>query len=188
MTRRLITIVPLLVFVVLGLAFVAGISLMGQEAEKPVTFKVSAQAFTQPTKWKVEKAASTMRKAQFSVPGKAGEEAAECVFFYFGPGAGGSAQANLQRWVGQFARDPKPEFKVEDAKVGATPVAYLFANGTFMKGPPFGGAKVPKKNYGMAAAVLGTKPGYIFVKMTGPKVVVDGAKADFKKMIESALK
>lgn len=150
--------------------------------------KVSEQTFTKPAAWKSEKTSSKMRAAQFSVPGKAGEEAAECVFFYFGPGAGGGAQANMQRWVGQFARDPKPKLKVEDAKVGETPVAFLFANGTFMKGPPFGGAKVPKKNYGMAAAVLGTKPGYIFVKMTGPKAVVDAAKADFKKMIESALK
>ena len=150
--------------------------------------KVSEQSFTKPAAWKSEKTTSKMRAAQFSVPGKAGEESAECVFFYFGPGAGGGAQANLQRWVGQFARDPKPEFKVDDAKVGDTPVAFLFANGTFMDGPPFGGAKVPKENYGMAAAVLGTKPGYIFVKMTGPKAVVDASKADFKKMIESALK
>lgn len=150
--------------------------------------KVSEQTFTKPAAWKSEKTASRMRAAQFSVPGKEGEEAAVCVFFYFGPGNGGGAQANLQRWVGQFAEDPKPEFKVDDAKVGEIPVAYLFANGTFMDGPPFGGAKVPKKNYGMAAAVLGTKPGYIFVKMTGPEAVVDAAKADFKKMIESALK
>ena len=150
--------------------------------------EVSEQTFTKPAAWKSEKTTSKMRAAQFSVPGKGGEESAECVLFYFGPGAGGGAQANLQRWVGQFARDPKPEFKVDDAKVGDTPVAFLFANGTFMDGPPFGGAKVPKENYGMAAAVLGTKPGYIFVKMTGPKAVVDASKADFKKMIESALK
>ena len=150
--------------------------------------KVSEQTFTKPAAWKSEKTASKMRAAQFSVPGKAGEEAAECVFFYFGPGAGGGAQANLQRWVGQFARDPKPEFKVDDAKVGDTPVAFLFANGTFMEGPPFGGAKVPKEKYGKPAPLLGTKPGYIFVKMTGPKAVVDASKADFKKMIESALK
>ena len=124
--------------------------------------KVSEQTFIKPAAWKSEKTASKMRAAQFSYPAE-GEEAAVCVFFYFGPGNGGGAQANLQRWVGQFAEDPKPEFKVDDAKVGDTPVAFLFANGTFMDGPPFGGAKVPKKNYGMAG-VLGTKPGYIFVK------------------------
>ncbi len=129
-----------------------------------------------------------MRAAQFAVPGKAAADSAEGVFFYFGPGQAGRARANLQRWMGQFAPEPKPTAKVEEIKLGDTPVLYLFADGTFMSGPPFGGAKVPKKNYGMAAAVLGTKPGYIFVKMTGPKATVDAAKADFKKMIESALK
>ena len=123
-----------------------------------------------------------------TVPGKAKADAAECVFFYFGPGQAGGAQANLQRWVQQFAADPKPVIKTEEAKHGETPVVYLFAEGTFMSGPPFGGAKVPKKDYGMAAAVLGTKPGYIFVKMTGPKEAVDSARAAFKTMIDSGIK
>jgi len=157
-------------------------------AAKPEKFKVSVQTFVKPAKWATQKTASRMRAAQFGVPGAKGQEAAECVFFYFGPGAGGGAQANLQRWAKQFAAEPKPKFKVEEAKIADTPVAYLFGEGTFMKGPPFGGAKVPKKDYGMAAAVLGTQPGYIFVKMTGPKAVVEAAKVDFKKMIEAALK
>ena len=156
-------------------------------AETPKV-KVSVQTFTVPAKWKSEKTASRMRAAQFSIAGKEGQESAECVFFYFGPGEGGGAKANLERWAGQFAKEPKPVIKVEDGKVGQIPVVYLFGAGTYMTGPPFGGAKVPKKDYGMAAAVLGTKPGYIFVKMTGPKSVVEAAKADFKKMIESGLK
>ena len=150
--------------------------------------KVSAQTFTVPATWKSEKTASRMRAAQFTIAGKEGQESAECVFFYFGPGEGGGAKANLQRWAGQFANEPKPIIKVEDGKVGQIPVVYLFGAGTYMTGPPFGGAKVPKKDYGMAAAVLGVKPGYIFVKMTGPKAVLEGARADFKKMIESGLK
>ena len=152
--------------------------------------KVSAQAFTAPEKWKSEKASSSMRAAQFTIPGKEGQGSAECVFYYFGPGAAGGAKANLDRWANQFAKDPKPTFKVEEPKPGAgvVQIVYLFGEGTFMSGPPFGGAKVPKKDYGMAAAVLGTKPGYIFVKMTGPKSVVKAARSDFKKMIESGLK
>lgn len=153
-----------------------------------VKVKVSAQTFVTPNKWKAEKTTSSMRAAQFSVPGKDPKASASCVFFYFGPGTGGGAKANLDRWAGQFANDPKPIFKVEDKKVGETPIVYLFGTGTFMSGPPFGGQKVPKKDYGMVAAVLGTKPGYIFVKMTGPKAIVETAKTDFKKMIESGLK
>jgi len=172
---------------VLG-AFFAG-SLLGFAEDKPKaeTFKVSAQAFIKPAKWKSEKTASRMRAAQFSVPGKPGETAAECVFFYFGPGQAGGAQANLKRWAGQFNTTPKPMVEVKEAKVNGTPVAYLFGNGSLMVGPPFG-AKVKKDNYSMAAAVLGTKPGFLFVKMTGPKAVVDAARADFQKMIESGLK
>ena len=150
--------------------------------------KVSEQTFTVPTKWKSEKAASRMRAAQFTIAGKVGQESAECVFFYFGPGEGGGTKANLQRWAGQFAKEPKPIIKVEDGKVGQIPVVYLFGAGTYMTGPPFGGVKVPKKDYGMAAAVLGVKPGYIFVKMTGPKSVVEAARVDFKKMLESGLR
>ena len=152
--------------------------------------KVSAQTFVAPVKWKSEKTASSMRAAQFTISGKEGKESAECVIYYFGPGAAGGAKANLDRWANQFAKDPKPTFKVEEPKPGAggVKVVYLFGEGTFMSGPPFGGAKVPKKNYGMAAAVLGTKPGYIFVKMTGPKEIMVKARADFKKMVESGLK
>ena len=186
--RYALDMMKLVIRTLIGSALLLAVGLSAQEAPKPVAFKVSAQTFLKPAKWVAQKTASRMRAAQFGVPGEKGKEGGECVFFYFGPGQGGGAQANLQRWVKQFAAEPKPKFKVEEAKVGGTPVAYLFGDGTFMKGPPFGGAKVPKKNYGMAAAVLGAKPGYIFVKLIGPKAVVDAAKADFKKMIESGLK
>jgi hypothetical protein len=177
-----------LIRMILAAPLWAGVNGFAADAAKPMVFKVSVQSFTAPAKWKSTPTASRMRAAQFTVPGKAKADAAECVFFYFGPGQAGGAQANLQRWVQQFAADPKPVIKTEEAKHGETPVVYLFAEGTFMSGPPFGGAKVPKKDYGMAAAVLGTKPGYIFVKMTGPNATVEAARADFKKMIESGLK
>ena len=181
-------IVKFLIRVVLAAPLLAGFNGLAGVVPKPAVIKVSAQTFTAPAKWKSTPTASRMRAAQFAVPGKEKADAAECVFFYFGPGQSGGAQANLQRWVGQFAPNPKPLVKTENAKFGSTPVVFLFAEGTFMSSPPFGGAKVPKENYGMAAAVLGTEPGYIFVKMTGPKATVEAAKADFKKMIESGLK
>jgi hypothetical protein len=174
--------------VFMGAILLPASCVIAQEKAKPVTFKVSAQTFTKPSKWIEQKTASRMRAAQFGVLGKDGKPAGECVFFYFGPGQGGGARANLQRWVNQFAQDPTPKFKVEDAKVGETDVAYLYCEGTFMSGPPIGGAKDAKPNYAMAAAVLGTKPGYIFVKMTGPKEAVDAARVPFRKMVESGLK
>ena len=168
----------------LGLSLALGASLVADDLK----VKVSVQTFTAPAKWKSVKTASRMRAAQFSITGKEGQESAECVFFYFGPGEGGGAKANLQRWAGQFSNEPKPVIKVEEAKAGGVSLVYMFGSGTFMSGPPFGGAKVPKKDYAMAAVVVGTKPGYIFVKMTGPREIVEKARADFKKTIESGLK
>ena len=59
--------------------------------------KVSEQTFTKPAAWKSEKTASRMRAAQFSVPGKDGEEAApieqESVEDEM------AAQAELQLWL-----------------------------------------------------------------------------------------
>jgi hypothetical protein len=43
-----------------------------------------------------------MRRAQYKVPGPAG--AGECVVFYFGPGQGGDAQSNAERWASQFTQ------------------------------------------------------------------------------------
>jgi hypothetical protein len=177
-----------LICMILAAPLWAGFNGLAAEALKPVIFKVSVQSFTAPVKWKSTPTESRMRAAQFTVPGKGKADAGDCVFFYFGPGQAGGAQANLQRWVQQFAVDPKPVIKTEEVRHGKTPVVYLFVEGTFMSGPPFGGAKMPKKDYGMSAAILATEPGYIFVKMTGPKATVEAARADFKKMIESGLK
>ena len=177
-----------LVSTLMGIILLGPGSVVAQESVKPVTFKVSVQTFTKPPKWVEQKTASRMRAAQFGVPGKDGKPAGECVFFYFGPGQGGGVKANVQRWIGQFAATPKPKQKVEEAKIEETPVVYVSCEGTFMSGPPFGGAKVSKPNYAMVAAILGTKPGYIFVKMTGPKETIDLTNVDFKKMVESGLK
>ena len=92
-------------------------SIVAQDKTKPVTFKVSEQTFSKPAKWVEQKTASSMRAAQFGVLGKGGKPVGECVFFYFGPGQGGGVQANVQRWLGQFAPKPKPEQKVEETKI-----------------------------------------------------------------------
>ena len=166
----------------LWMAVVVGLA----AADKPAPFKVGGHTFTPPTTWKAGKPSNRMRAAQFTVPGPKGQSNAECVVFYFGPGAGGGVQANINRWLGQFAREPKPTTKVEQVKIGNTQVVYVFAEGTYMSGPPFG-AKVPKPGSGMAAAVLGTQPGYIYIKLTGPKATTNAAMADYKKLIASGL-
>src|ERR1041385_814989 len=82
-------------FVGFGLCFAFAAS----AANAPATFKVSEFTFKRPDKWEWVESASPMRKAQLKV-GDA-KNAAEVVFFHFGPSNGGGVQANVERWFGQ---------------------------------------------------------------------------------------
>ena len=81
-----------LIRMILAAPLWAGVNGFAADAAKPMVFKVSVQSFTAPAKWKSTPTASRMRAAQFTVPGKAKADAAECVFFYFGPGQAGGVQ------------------------------------------------------------------------------------------------
>src|SRR5690348_1474442 len=89
--------------------FVLAAALPGLSAADNATqFKVSEFTFTRPAKWpalEIDPAMASMRKAQLRVPGENGAEG-EVVFYYFGQGQGGNAQANVQRWFGQFQEQP----------------------------------------------------------------------------------
>ena len=54
-----------------------------------------------PDGWETVQTSSRMRLAQWALPGD-GDEAAEVVIFFFGPGQGGGVEANLARWFSQF--------------------------------------------------------------------------------------
>ena len=57
-----------------------------------------------------------------------------------------------------------------------------------MKGPPFGGNKVPVPNSGLLGAIIEGKQGAVFIKATGPKTIVKNAEKDMKTMVAKALK
>src|SRR6185295_6716628 len=72
-------------------------------ADAPATFKVSEFTFKRPAAWKWVVSTSEMRKAQLEIVDTAKNQKADVVFYHFGPGSGGSTQANVDRWLGQFA-------------------------------------------------------------------------------------
>src|SRR5579862_6994178 len=65
--------------------------------------------WTTPANWKSE-AQRPMRLGTYSIsPATGDSDPAECGVYYFGSGQGGSVEANLDRWIGQFAQaDGKP--------------------------------------------------------------------------------
>ena len=164
-------------FLLLSLAFAAA-----AQAADPVQVTVGSFVFTRPETWGWVIPASLMRKAQLSVPAVDGSAPGEVVFFHFGAGQGGSVQANVDRWFKQFS-DGSTDARTE--RVGNTKVTFVRASGIFSSGMP-GGPTTPLKDYAMRGAILESPAGDVYVKMTGPQVVVKLAEPAFEKMIGEA--
>jgi len=152
---------------------------LSARAADPVEFQVGAFSFERPEGWQWVVPSSSMRKAQLLVTGAG---SADVTFFHFGPGEGGGVRANVDRWFGQFQNATTGETK---ETVGATPVTFVRAQGTFQSGMP-GGPTTPMNGYALRGAILENAGGDVFVKMTGPEAVVESANAAFEKMIRDA--
>lgn len=113
-----------------------------------------------------------MRRAEYTIPAVPGDtEDGRLVVFYFGPGQGGSADANLARWSGQFR---KPEGMSDEdhsvlskQKVDGLEVTIAELRGTYDPGARF--QEQPKPGYMMLSAVVETGGGNYFVHTIGPE-------------------
>ena len=88
--------------------------------------------WTAPPQWKTE-AARPMRAATYSITPAAGDRGvAECVVNYFGPGQGGSIEANVERWKGQvLGADGKPAAaKVSSRNVRGVRITVVDSSGS----------------------------------------------------------
>ena len=126
-----------------------------------------------------------MRAATYSVPKAAGDsEDGECAVFYFGTGQGGSVQANIERWYGQFESTAKPPAPRE-AKAGKHKVTYVEHSGAYKSGGPMmATAAVKKPGFQLLGAIVEGPEGSVFFKLTGPAKTVSAAKTSFEKMIQ----
>lgn len=126
----------------------------------------------------------------YKIPAAQGDpEPGEMAVFYFGPGQGGAIDSNVQRWFGQFDRDPKapnPE-KQEKTKVGSLPVTIVATEGTYASGMP-GSSMTPKAGWALKGAIAEGAKGPVFFKLVGPKKTVAAAGADFDAFVKSLKK
>jgi hypothetical protein len=140
-----------------------------------------------PAGWTKETPASSMRRAQYRIPGAGGP--GECAVFYFGPGQGGDAKANAERWAGQFRRpDGSPvgdAFKTREIKVGDIPVLMVEVAGTYVGGMGGGPAGPERPNYMLLGAIAKGPDANWFFRATGPRTTIEGQRAAFERMIRS---
>jgi len=127
-----------------------------------------------PTSWVSQPPASSMRLAQFRVPDAGGFGDAEFVVFYFGPGQGGSVDANITRWESQFtAPNGKPvKAIVQHLTVSRMPVTTVELTGTYARGVGMGPAGAPTPDQTLLVAVLETPRGNLTLQLHGPHATV----------------
>lgn len=138
---------------------------------------------TAPAGWEARAPESSMRLAEFDAG-----EGADVVVFYFGPGQGGSAEANVQRWEAQFTG---PDGGVVSAEVGTlegvaftTTVAEL--EGAYDRGLGMGVTPdEPEPDQALVAAVVETPQGSLFPQLFGPRHAVAAERAAFLEFVRS---
>lgn len=141
---------------------------------------VSGLVYDVPEGW-TEKPGSMMRDLNFTF-GANGE--GECYIARL-PGAGGGLAANVNRWRTQMGAP-----SLSDEEVAALPTRPLFGqparfvtvDGTFAPGM---GSNQTFPNYRLLGLILASDAGAVFVKMTGPKELVEQHSAAFDQFVSS---
>ena len=148
----------------------------------------AALAWTAPATWVSQKPSSSMRRAQYKVPGPAGD--GECVVFYFGPGQGGDPMANAERWAGQFTLpDGTPaqnNLKTSEIEVGGLKVFLVEVAGTYDGGMSMSmEPSKPMTGYRLLGAIAPGPDANWYFKFTGPDATVTSQRAAFEAMVRS---
>jgi len=140
-----------------------------------------------PAGWTEETPASSMRRAQYRIPGPGGP--GEMVVFYFGPGQGGDAKANAARWAAQFHRaDGGPvgdAAKIREIKIGDIPVTLVEVAGIYVGGMGSGPSGPEKPNYMLLGAIAQGPDANWFFRATGPRATLEAQRAAFDDLIRS---
>lgn len=136
-------------------------------------------AWQKPAAWSDAPNTSSMRLATFKAPIASGDSAAPEMTVMQ---AGGSLDANIERWAGQFGDEGKAALKREDRKIAGYDVIVVSTHG------PYGGMSGEVKAnepYALLAAIVMTPDMPYFFKMTGPMKSVEAARKDFDALLAS---
>lgn len=140
-------------------------------------------AFDIPATWIQQQASNSMRAAQYSVPAPAESGLADGEFVVF-RGIGGSAADNLSRWETQMSDLAVPRLRATRSNPPLT-VESLVQFGTYNAGTAMSDTG-PIPDWGFAGAVISGGPqGPVFLRLTGPKQVVDARMAEWGDLLTS---
>lgn len=141
---------------------------------------------TAPRSWKQQQPKSGIVMHEFSSPAVEGDKADGRMTVM---AAGGSVEANVDRWYGQFSQpdggSTRERAKVQKRTIAGREVHLVDISGTYRD--QFGSnAELP--NYRMLAAIIVTPEANFFVKYYGPRKTVTANEKPFTQMIDSLMK
>jgi len=146
--------------------------------------------FEAPAEWREEPVASSMRAAQFRLPGAAGD--AELVVFVFGTGQGGDVASNVERWRSQFTTaegQPIPDgaFISTQERVNALDVTIVDVAGRYQPtGMAFGGPPpAPLDDQRMLGALVQLPGGLWVFRAVGPAGTMNAYADDFRAFVRT---
>ncbi|MDP8244027.1 MAG: hypothetical protein P9L94_08110 [Candidatus Hinthialibacter antarcticus] len=146
----------------------------GQATAAGLSFKIDPS-------WSPEQPSSSFRAAQFRLSAPEGVEGSgELALFQ---GIGGSAQQNIDRWIGQM-QSPVGEPEQITKTVNGLAVQTLDVKGTLAVGAMMGGGEATA-GMRMLAAVIEGPGGPWHWKLTGPDAVLEHWKPAFNAMVDS---
>ena len=143
-----------------------------------------------PQSWGRVPAPSDMRAAQYRIAGPTADASddAEAVLFFFGAGQGGSTDANLARWYGQFTqpdgKSSKEAAVVTTRTVNGLKVTSVDLTGTYTAQMKAGGGG-PQPNTRMLVAAIEGPGGPWFLRVVGPAATVASVADDFNRTLLS---
>ena len=151
-----------------------------------------------PAGWTAETPSSSMRRAQYRVAGNSstsvgGGGDAECVVYYFGPGQGGDARSNAERWADQFGQadgtSSREKLKTEEFDVDGIAVLWVEVKGIYSGGlANMGGPVESLDEYMLLGAIAQGPDANWFFKLTGPEETVESQRKEFRDLLESLQK
>lgn len=151
-----------------------GATAVGNQQANATQSTAGELRFKTPDGWVSEKPSSNMRMAQYKLPKVEGDaEDASAVLYYFGATQGGSAQANIDRWISQMQQSDnspsKDKAKTENLTVNGLKITSVDVTGTYTaEMAPGSGTFHNNSDYRLLAAVVETPKGNYFLKVVGP--------------------
>ena len=181
----------LVALVVALVALVAAPVQAWQAGDDALAYTIAEEGFSlaAPEGWKRVQPKSSIVETEFAIPSEGeGLQPGRMTVM----GAGGSVQANVDRWYGQFAQpdgsDTKSKATAKKIKLAGCDVTIVDISGTYKDAPagPFAGGKaVDRPDYRMLAAIVETPDrGNYFLKFYGPGKTVAKYADGFRAMVE----